>query len=71
MVQHTYICMCPAVILVQTIVATIDAAMSATQMTESMWEIGRSKGTGERVHSQYNRLYWWDYQISFVYEEGQ
>ena len=71
MVRHIYICMCPAVILVRTIVATINAATSATQMTLSMWEVGRSKGKGERVHSQYNRLYWWDYQISFVDEEGQ
>ena len=58
-------------ILVQTIVATINAATSFTQMTESMWGVGRSKGKGERVHSQYNRLYCWNYQISFVDEEGQ
>ena len=50
---------------------TNKAAASVTQMTESMWEIGRSKGKGERVHSQYNRFYWRDYQISFVDEEGQ
>ena len=46
-------------------------AMSVTQMTESMWTIGRSKSKRERVHSQYNKLYWRDYQISLVDEEGQ
>ena len=44
---------------------------SVSQMTESMWKIGISKGKGEKVHNQYNRLYWRDYQISLVDEESQ
>ena len=46
-------------------------AMNVTHMIESMQKIGRSKSKGERVHSQYNRLYWRDYQISLVDEGGQ
>ena len=55
--QHEHTCKCTAMIV--------------TQMTESMQKIGRSKSKGERVHSQYNRLYWRDYQISLVDEGGQ